>query len=103
MPDPVVIRTPSATQQFTSGSPVAISWDPVAGAAYYDIYFLDAGGSGNWLFHTVTNSTSVTTPAIEFTGVATLQVKALATMAVGTRGSYVTPVSQNTVRPTFVH
>jgi hypothetical protein len=103
MPAPVVIHTPAAAQQFTSGSPVAITWDPVAGAAYYDIYFLDAGGSDDWLFHTITTATSVTTPAINFTGSAELQVKALATMAVGSQGSYVTPVSQSTVLLTFAH
>jgi hypothetical protein len=101
MPDPVTIHSPTQGQQFTSGSPVNIAWDSVAGAAYYDIYFLDASGSGNWLYHTLSTSTSVTTPPINFTGPANLTVKALATMAVGSQGSYVEPVSQATVHLTF--
>lgn len=101
MPDPVVLRSPAQGQQLVSGSPVSIAWDSVAGAAYYDIYFLD--DAGNWLFHLVTTSTSVTTPPIIFTGSANLSVKALARMAVGSQGSYVEPVSQTTVRLTFTH
>jgi hypothetical protein len=101
MPGPVTMTSPVQGQQFTSGSPVNIAWNSVAGTAYYDIYFLDF--NENWLFHTITNATSVTTPPITLTGNATLQVKAIAQMAVGTQGSYVEPVSQGTVTLTFVH
>jgi hypothetical protein len=101
MPPLVTIQSPTQGQQFVSGSPVNIAWGSVAGAAYYDLYFLDSSGTNNWLFHTITTSTSVTTPPINFTGPARLQVKALPQMAVGSQGSYVEPVSQTTVSLTF--
>ncbi|HEY2031423.1 MAG TPA: hypothetical protein VGH20_19665 [Myxococcales bacterium] len=100
MPDPVIVSAPAQNQQFVSGSPVNIAWNSVAGAAYYDIYFLDS--SANWLFHVITTSTSVTTPPITFTGRANLTVKALAPLAVGSLGSsYVELVSESTLRLTF--
>lgn len=101
LPDPVLLQAPANGQQFTSGAPVSISWAGVLGTAYYDIYFIDS--NGNWLFHTITNLTAVTTLPIVFQGSARLTVKALGALAVGSLGSFVTPMSQTSVTLTFVH
>ena len=74
---------------------------PAGGTAYYDIYFLADDGSGNWLFHAITNASSVTTPPISFVGPAHMTVKAIAPLATGSQGSFLTPISQTTVRLTF--
>ena len=100
-PERVAVSSTAVNQSFASGSAVPISWSPAAGTAYYDVYFLADDGSGNWLYHTITNATSVTTPPITYTGAAHLTVKALAPLAVGSQGSFVTPISQRTVRITF--
>ncbi len=97
----MTVSSPLPGQSLVSGSTVPISWSPADGAAYYDVYFLADDSSGNWLYHTITNATSVTTPAISFTGSAHLSVKALAQLAVGSQGSFVTPISQTTVKVTF--
>ena len=65
------------------------------------VYFID--DSGNWLYHTITTATTVTTPPITSQGSATLTVKAIAPLAVGTQGSFFTPVSQSSVIVTFAH
>ena len=101
VPAPVIVSSPLPDQSFVSGSTVPISWSPADGTAYYDVYFLADDGSGNWLYHTITNATSVTTPAISYTGSAHLSVKALAQLAVGSQGSFVTPISQTSVKVTF--
>src|SRR5256885_53547 len=101
VPEAVTVSSPSPDQSFASGSTVAISWSPAAGTAYYDVYFLAEDGSGNWLYHTITNATSVTTPPISFVGPAHLTVKALAPLATGSQGSFVTPISQTSVRVSF--
>ena len=74
---------------------------PLDGPAYYDIYFLADDGSGDWLFHTITNETSATTPPIGFVGSAHLTVKAIAPLAAGSQGSFMTPISQTSVTVTF--
>jgi len=43
-------------------------------------------GNADWLFHTITNQTSVTTPPISFVGPARVIVKAIASLATGTQG-----------------
>ncbi len=103
LPDPVLVQAPAAGQTLTSGAPVSISWASVAGTAYYDLYFYAADGSQDWLFHTITTATSVTTPPIAYQGAARLTVKALAALAVGSQGSFVTPISQTSLNLTFAH
>ncbi|HWC75420.1 MAG TPA: hypothetical protein VG454_15915 [Gemmatimonadales bacterium] len=101
LPEPVTVSSPSPNQSFSSGSKVPLSWAPAAGTAYYDVYFLADDGSGNWLYHTITNDTSATTPSISYVGPAHMSVKALGPLAVGSQGSFMTPMSQTTVRVTF--
>ena len=101
VPGAVTVSLPSSNQSFSSGSTVAISWSAAAGTAYYDVYFLADDGSGNWLFHTITNETSATTPPITFVGPAHLTVKAIAPLASGSQGSFMTPISQTSVKVTF--
>lgn len=101
LPDAVTVASPSPNQSFVSGSQVSIAWAPAAGTAYYDIYFLADDGTATWLYHAITNDTSVTTPPITYVGGARMTVKALATLAVGSQGSFLTPVSQTTVPVTF--
>ena len=103
LPDAVTVSSPSPNQSFPSGSSVPISWLAAAGTAYYDIYFLADDGTGNWLFHTITNATSATTPPISFVGPAHMTVKAIAPLATGSQGSFLTPISQTTVKLTFTH
>ena len=80
-----------------------ISWSAAAGTAYYDIYFLADDGSGDWLFHTITNETSAATPPISYVGPAHLTVKAIGPLATGSQGSFVTPISQASVNLSFTH
>jgi hypothetical protein len=101
LPGAVTVSSPPSNQSFASGSTVAISWSAAAGTAYYDVYFLADDGTGNWLFHTITNETSATTPPISFVGPAHLTVKAIAPLAIGSQGSFVTPISQTSVKVTF--
>jgi hypothetical protein len=100
-PAPVTVVSPAPNQSFPSGSSVPIAWAPSAGTAYYDIYFLANDGSGDWLYHTITSDTSAMTPPISYVGSAHATVKALAPLAVGSQGSFVTPISQTTVNVTF--
>jgi len=58
-------------------------------------------GNADWLFHTITNQTSVTTPPISFVGPARVIVKAIASLATGTQGSFLTPMTQAIVNVTF--
>jgi hypothetical protein len=102
-PAPVTVVSPTPNQSFASGSAVAIAWSPAAGTAYYDVYFLANDGSGNWLFHAITSDTSAMTPPISYAGPAHVSVKALAPLAVGSQGSFVTPISQTSVNVTFTH
>jgi hypothetical protein len=101
LPEPVTVVSPTPNESFRSGSTVPIAWAPAAGTAYYDIYFLAADGSGNWLYHTITSDTSATTPPISYTGPARVTVKALPPLAVGSQGSFLTPMSQTSVNVTF--
>ena len=101
LPGAVTVSSPSANQSFASGSTVAISWSAAAGTAYYDVYFLADDGSGNWLFHTITNQISATTPPINYLGQAHLTVKAIAPLAAGSQGSFVTPISQTSMKVSF--
>jgi len=101
LPDVVTISSPSPNQSFSSGAAVPIAWAPAAGTAYYDVYFLADDGSGNWLFHTITSDKAAMTPPISFVGPAHLTVKALAPLAVGSQGSFLTPISQTRVNVTF--
>jgi hypothetical protein len=103
VPGTVTVASPSPNQSFPSGSTVAIAWAPTPGTAYYDLYFLANDGSGNWLYHTITSDTSAMTPPISYSGPAHLTVKALAPLAVGSQGSFLTPISQTTVNVTFTH
>jgi hypothetical protein len=103
LPGAVTVSSPSANQSFASGSAVSIAWSAAAGTAYYDVYFLADDGSGNWLYHTITNATSVTTPPIAHVGPAHLTVKAIGALATGSQGSFVTPISQARVSVSFTH
>jgi len=103
LPAPVTVSSPTANQSFASGSAVPIAWSAAAGTAYYDVYFLADDASGDWLFHTITNATSVTTPPITFAGSAHLTVKAIGALATGSQGSFVTPISQARVQVSFTH
>jgi len=100
VPEPVTVSSPAPSQSFRSGSTVPISWSAAAGTAYYDIYFL-GDANGEWLYHTITNQTSVTTPPISFVGPARVIVKAIAPLATGTQGSFLTPMTQVIVSVTF--
>jgi hypothetical protein len=100
VPEPVTVSSPSASQSFRSGTTVPISWSAAAGIAYYDIYFL-GDANGEWLFHTITNRTSLTTPPITYVGTARVIVKAIAPLATGTQGSCLTPMTQMSVAVTF--
>lgn len=99
LPAQVTVSSPTPNQSFTSGSPVSISWSPAAGMAYYDVYFL--GSNGEWLFHTITTEPGVTTPPISYAGAAHLSVKAIAPLATGSQGSFLTAMSQTSVPVTF--
>jgi hypothetical protein len=101
LPGPMIVSAPGQNQTLSPGSPVAIAWAPAAGTAYYDVYFLTDDGNGSWLFHTITTATSATTPPINYTGPAHVSVKAIAPLATGTQGSFVTPISQTSVRVSF--
>jgi hypothetical protein len=101
LPAPVTVSSPAPNQSFTSGSPVSISWSAAEGTAYYDVYFLAADETGNWLYHTITNATSATTPPISHVGPARLTVKAIAALATGSQGSFVTPMTQASVSVSF--
>ena len=101
LPEPVTVSSPSPSQSFPSGSAVRISWAASEGTAYYDVYFLADDGSGNWLYHTITRDISATTPPISFVGAAHLTVKAIAPLATGSQGSFITPMSQTSVKLTF--
>ena len=101
LPGAVTVSSPLSNQSFASGSTVPISWSAAAGTAYYDVYFLADDGSGNWLFHTITKQTSATTPPISYVGPAHLTVKAIAPLATGSQGSFVTPISQTSLRVSF--
>jgi hypothetical protein len=103
LPGAMTVSSPSPNQSFPSGSQVAISWSAAAGTAYYDVYFLADDGSGDWLFHTITNATSATTPPITYVGPAHLSVMAIGPLATGSQGSFVTPLSQASVRVSFTH
>jgi hypothetical protein len=103
LPGAVTVSSPSPNQSFPSGSTVAISWSAAAGTAYYDVYFLADDGSGDWLFHTITGATSATTPPITYVGPAHLSVKAIGPLATGSQGSFVTPISQASVKVSFTH
>ena len=101
LPETVSVASPSPNQSFSSGAAVPIAWAPAAGTAYYDVYFLANDASGNWLYHAITSDTSAMTPPINYVGPAHVTVKALAPLAVGSRGSFLTPISQTTVNVTF--
>lgn len=101
VPEAVTVSSPSPNQSLSSGSTVPISWSAAAGTAYYDIYFLAADGSANWLYHIITNQTSATTPPITYVGPARLIVKAIAPLATGSQGSFMTPMTQTSVNVTF--
>jgi hypothetical protein len=103
LPGAVAVSSPSPNQSFPSGSSVAISWAAAAGTAYYDVYFLADDASGNWLFHTITKEPAATTPPISYVGPAHLTVKALAPLATGSQGSFITPISQTSVKVSFTH
>lgn len=102
-PDPIEVLGPAEGQAFASGARIPISWTASAGTAYYDIYFLATGDSQAWLFHDLpaATDTSVTTPPIAYTGPAHVTVKALAPLAVGSQGSFLTPIAQAGVNVTF--
>lgn len=101
LPAAVTVSSPASNQSFSSGSRVPISWSAAAGSAYYDVYFLTDDASLNWLFHIITNDTSATTPPISYVGPARLIVKAIAPLATGSQGSFVTPISQASVKVSF--
>lgn len=101
VPEAVTVSSPLPNQSFVSGSAVPISWSAAAGTAYYDVYFLADDGSGNWLYHAITTGTSATTPPISYAGPAHLTVKAIAPLAIGSQGSFVTPISQTIARISF--
>lgn len=100
-PAPVKLSAPTDGQSLASGAAVPISWSAAAGTAYYDIYFLADNASGDWLYHAITNATSVVTPAIAYSGPAHLTVKAIGALAVGSQGSFITPISQQRIAVTF--
>ena len=102
LPEPFSVLSPAAGVTLRRGSPVSVSWTAAAGNDLYDLYFLADDASGAWLFHALTTETAVTTPAIAYTGNARLTVKSLGSMAVGSQGSFLTPVTQVTVPVTFV-
>jgi hypothetical protein len=102
LPGPMTVLAPASGATLKRGSSVTISWAATPGTDFYDLYFLANDGSGAWLFHALTNDTAITTPAIAYTGDARLSVKALGPMAVGSQGSFLTPVSQVSVPLTFV-
>ncbi len=99
LPAQVTVSSPTPNQSFTSGSPVSISWSQAAGTAYYDVYFL--GSNGEWLFHAITTEPGVTTPPITYVGTGHVSVKAIAPLATGSQGSFVTVMSQTSVGVTF--
>jgi hypothetical protein len=101
LPAPVPVSSPLPDQSFPSGATVPISWAAASGTAYYDVYFLAENATGDWLFHTITTETSAKTPPITYVGPARLIVKAIAPLATGTQGSFVTPMTQTTVKVTF--
>jgi len=101
LPDPLAIAEPLDGAVLGRNTPIPISWSAAAGTAYYDIYFLATDTSRAWLFHDLPSGTSVTTSRIPYTGPARLSVKAIGAMAVGTQGSFLTPVAQDTVSVTF--
>lgn len=103
LPGAVTLSAPLVNQTVPSGSAVSIAWSTAPGTAYYDVYFLANDGSGNWLFHTITNATSVTTPPIAYVGPARLTVKAVGALATGSQGSFVTPISQASLSLSFTH
>jgi len=55
------------------------------------------------LFHTITNETSASTPPISYVGPAHLTVKAIGLLATASQGSFVTPISQASVKVSFTH
>ena len=101
LPEAVTVVSPSPDQSFRTGAAVPIAWAPAAGTAYYDIYFQPNDASGSWLYHTITSDSSAMTAPINYVGPAGVTVKALAPLAVGSQGSFLTPISQTTVNVTF--
>ena len=101
IPDQFTVLAPLDGQTLTRGAPVPISWTAAAGTAYYDIYFLANDATEAWLFHDLPSATSVTTPAIAYSGPAHVSVLAIGTLGVGSQGSFLTPGSKAAVTVTF--